>query len=79
MSLAHTYNRELREIENTKFWVDYINFIHDAKQRYVTKLQKEPIGEPTVRGVVWQDNIKLLDEILALPNKILALAEGKNL
>lgn len=69
--------REWVEISKTTFWRDYVSTIMDAKKKFVTKLQKERIGEPCVRGDIWQENLKLLDEVLGLPSKMLNLVAGK--
>jgi len=76
--MSATFEREFAGITQTKFWESYVNSIIEAKRKYLTKLQKDPIGDATVKGVIWQENLKLLDEILGLPAKIIILADNKD-
>jgi hypothetical protein len=67
-----TKRAEFLEVEKTRFWGEYSRELDRVREKLMRELVSVDInlGEPMCYGSVLQKNIRLLNQIIELPAKI---------
>jgi len=78
MAYIDTLEREFNEISETRFWKEYVKKLGEAHQVLGKKLKRDDIGEATVMGKVWQEQMRMIENIIDYPKSIFDLARSKN-
>ncbi len=78
MADIDTLEREFNEISETRFWKEYVKKLGDAHLTLGKKLKRDNIGEATVMGKVWQEQMRMIENILDYPKSIFDAIRAKN-
>jgi hypothetical protein len=62
---------EFERIRVTRFWQLFEGELKKARDAAAKNLELGRIGEPTVRGEVWQERLRVIDQIMAAPSRLI--------
>jgi hypothetical protein len=69
--IDYKLSQEFEDIKKTRFWKEYVQKLDMSRDTLTRLLCTVKIGEPAVRGDIYQENIRLINQIINLPEKMI--------